>query len=107
MSSFQDAGRSAAVGPQPQLAGARARARPPACVHLVGVLLATGLMLTGCGAHAGKGAHAAPALDGPDELDPRGFAELARSFRKLDPDDPQRVPVRARLVRYLLKDAEH
>ena len=43
----------------------------------------------------------------PDELDGRGFAELSRGYRKLDPDDPQRNGVRERLARYLLKDAEH
>jgi tetratricopeptide (TPR) repeat protein len=113
MGSFQDAGRPAPLGLLPPSARGQGRRRRQFSAHaarLSLLLLAAALPAlasTGCGAHRGRGAQAATALDVPDELDARGFAELSRSYRKLDPEDPQRVPVRARLVRYLLKDAEH
>jgi tetratricopeptide (TPR) repeat protein len=106
MRSLPEAGRSAAC--------CRSRAQPRASsllrrrpVWLLAAALLLGGLAGGCGAHAGKALTPASALAVPDELDARGFAELARAYRKLDPDDPQRGPVRSRLVRYLLKDAEH
>lgn len=126
MGSFQDAGRPAAAGSRPAVrarvpSGAlRHSARAPegalrptpvgGPARLARSLLVSALLLAlgaGCGAHAGRRAQAATALDVPEELDARGFAELSRAYRKLEPEDPQRAPVRARLVRYQLKDAEH
>ena len=63
--------------------------------------------LSGCAARgAGKQAPA-HALDVPEELDAHAYAELRRAYRTLDPADAQRTRVRTRLVRYLLKEAEH
>jgi tetratricopeptide (TPR) repeat protein len=94
MRSFHDAGRPALVSPR----------RRPWSSALLLLLLAAAV---GCGAHGGKLPKPGTALAVPDELDARGFADLSRAYRKLDPEDSQRAAVRARLVRYLLKDAEH
>lgn len=69
---------------------------------------ALGLVLgaVGCGAHTSSGKRAATIIEVPDQLDARGYADLVRAYRRLELDDPQRVPLRARLVHYVLKNAE-
>jgi tetratricopeptide (TPR) repeat protein len=74
---------------------------------VLGALTLGPALLVGCAAQGAGKQTTATALDVPEELDARGYAELRRAYRRLDPHDAQRVRVRARLVRYLLKDAEH
>lgn len=74
---------------------------------MAALTLLPALSLTGCARHAAGKPTTAAALEVPEELDARGYAELRRGYRRLDPHDEQRGRVRARLVRYLLKDAEH
>ncbi|HEX6243362.1 MAG TPA: tetratricopeptide repeat protein, partial [Polyangiales bacterium] len=64
-------------------------------------------LAAGCGAHGAAAGAGGKTLPLPAELDARGYGELTRAFRKLAPDDPQRTEVRARLVRYQLRQAEH
>jgi tetratricopeptide (TPR) repeat protein len=95
----------------PSCSRAKARALTlaarPARLRSLVVLGALAISLFGCAAH-GTGKQATQtALDVPEELDAHGYAELRRAYRRLDPKDEQRSRVRARLVRYLLKDAEH
>lgn len=93
-------------------AEARVSTRWPArgqlcAVVSVTLLLLSGAALTGCGAHAASAGARQATVALPAELDARGYSEMVRAYRKLALDDSQRAEVRARLVRYQLKQAEH
>src|SRR5688572_23789680 len=86
------------------------RRRPARWLGVLGRLLLLAwiaLAAAGCGAHGGAAGKGGKTLPLPAELDARGYGELVRAFRKLATDDPQRTEVRARLVRYQLRQAEH
>ena len=72
-----------------------------------GLALCALLLAVGCGAHGAAGKQSSTTIAVPEELDARGYAQLVRAYRRLDPEDPQRAPLRARLTHYVLGNAEH
>ncbi len=70
------------------------------------VVLALGALATGCASRAKPAAPAPSALAVPAILDAASAARVERAYRRLSPSDPQRVEVRAQLVRFLVAEAE-
>lgn len=69
---------------------------------LLGLMLL--LSLAGCARHATASEGTTP-IKLPPTLDERSYVEGERAFRRLPPTDPQRGPLREKLIQYLLSKA--
>ena len=62
-------------------------------------------LLAGCARQGARTGEGTTPIKLPPTLDARSYAEGERAFSRLPPSDPQRGPLRAKLIHYLLSEA--